>query len=424
MMPAETRKTLLMVALDYPPCQSAGVQRTYKFAQYLQSYGWDVVVLTVKEQVYERCDHSAGTPEVLHVERCAAIDAARDLAWRGKYLGFSCVPDRWWSWALTAIPAGKKLIARFKPDVIWSTYPVSTAHFIAYRLQQSSGLPWIADYRDPLQCRYDPSARRYSGLAKWIEKQTIKHCSLAVFTTDNAAKLYQRLYPQQLLRKFRVIENGFDEENFRQLAAGEPVSAERFRLLHSGALYGDGRDPTPIFRALSLLKQQGKLNAQNFVLSFRGCQAQPGIMALLSELAITELVEFLPGVSYLDSLTEMLSADALLLLQGPLFNNQIPSKLYDYIRAGRPILAMTPAQSATARALAAYPQQYCAMVADELAAALAGLLDERTPAALVTPAQAAVYSRYSRTAELAALLAEVCAATTSITLSESGQGVT
>ena len=423
MMPLEVRKTLLMIALDYPPCQSAGVQRTYKFAQYLRNFGWDVVVLTVKEQVYERSDQSAGEPDVLHVERCAAIDAARDLAWRGKYLGFSCVPDRWWSWALTAIPAGKKLISRYKPDVIWSTYPVSTAHFIAYRLHRSSGLPWIADYRDPLQCRYDPSARRYSGLAKWIEKQTIKYCSLAVFTTDNAAKLYQRIYPQQQLRKFRVIENGFDEENFRQLTVRQPLVSGKFRLLHSGALYGDGRDPTPIFIALSKLKHQGKLNSQNFILSFRGCQVQPKIMTLLSELEIADLVEFLPGVSYLDSLAEMLCANALLLLQGPLFNNQIPSKLYDYIRASRPILAMTPAQSATARALSAYPEQYCTIVADELADALSSLLNQRTSLEVITPTQAAVYSRSSRTSELATLLAEVCSKNASVTLSKAGQSV-
>ena len=58
--------------------------------------------------------------KAVHVERTGAFDAAKKLSIKGKYLGITCVPDRWWSWAFTAIPAGKKLIDDFKPDVIWT----------------------------------------------------------------------------------------------------------------------------------------------------------------------------------------------------------------------------------------------------------------------------------------------------------------
>ena len=418
-----TRKTILMIALDFPPCQSAGVQRTYKFAQYLQDFGWDVVVLTVKASVYQQTDAAAGCPDVLHIERCAALDAARDLSWRGKYLGFSCVPDRWWSWALTAIPAGKRLIKQYQPDLIWSTYPVSTAHYIGYRLQRFSGLPWIADYRDPLQCRYDASARRYSGIAKWIEQQTIRYCQKAVFTTENAARLYHRLYADEPLSKFAVIENGFDEANFQGLPARAPRQDQRFILLHSGALYGQGRDPSELYHALALLQQQGLIDQDNFALHFRGFEGTAEQHALLQQLGISTLVHFLPGVPYLESLAEMGQADALLLIQGPLFNNQIPSKLYDYIRTGRPVLAVTPDKGSTYQTLQPLEHCHCASGVQAVAEALqqqimAQQRVQQNPVDAVAdsqgilpadqvPAAIAAYSRYERTRQLAQLLAEL-----------------
>ncbi|MCC5827073.1 glycosyltransferase [Alkalimonas sp.] len=407
----QARKRLLMIALDFPPCQSAGVQRTYKFAEYLRDFGWDVVVLTVKESVYQQTDAAAGCPQVLHVERCAALDAARDLSWRGKYLGFSCVPDRWWSWALTAIPAGKRLIQQFKPDLIWSTYPVSTAHYIAYRLQRYSGLPWIADYRDPLQSRYDASARRYSGIAKWIEQQTIRYCQQAVFTTDNAARLYHRLYANEPLSKFTVIENGFDEVNFQRLPKRPERTDQRFVLLHSGALYGQGRDPSDLYHAMAVLQDEGLINADNFALHFRGFGGTAEQEALLQQLGIRDLVHFLPGIPYLDSLAEMQQANSLLLIQGQLFNNQIPSKLYDYIRSGRLILALTPNKGSTYQTLQPLAHCHCAdgvtAVAGALRQQLASVHAPVEPWAGEVPANIAAYSRYERTRQLAQLMQQV-----------------
>ena len=409
----QANKRLLMIALDFPPCQSAGVQRTYKFAEYLQDFGWDVVVLTVKESVYQQTDAAAGCPQVLHIERCAALDAARDLSWRGKYLGFSCVPDRWWSWALTAIPAGKKLIDQFKPDLIWSTYPVSTAHYIAYRLQRYSGLPWIADYRDPLQSRYDASARRYSSIAKWIEQQTIRYCQQAVFTTDNAARLYHRLYANEPLSKFSVIENGFDEVNFQRLPKRPDRSDQRFVLLHSGALYGQGRDPSDLYHAMAELQREGLIDADNFALHFRGFSGTAEQQRLLQQLGIRDLVHFLPGIPYLDSLAEMQQANSLLLIQGPLFNNQIPSKLYDYIRSGRPILALTPNKGSTYQTLKPLVHCHCAdgvaAVAEALRQQLADVQPPVEPTAGEVPASIAAYSRYERTRQLAQLMQQVLA---------------
>lgn len=346
-MSSTQKKTILMVALDFPPCQSAGVQRTLKFAEYLVDLGWQPIILTVNESVYSSIDSNVRIPNSIKVYRCKSLDSARDLSFKGKYFLWSKVPDRWWSWAVSAIPLGKKLINKYQPDIIWSTYPVSTAHFIAYKLHKYSHIKWIADYRDPLQCRYDNNVQQYSFVSKWIEQKTIKHCTQAIYTTEKAAQLYRRLYPDERLKKFVVIENGFDEANFGDLPLIDEVNDSRFTLLHSGAIYPQGRDPKALFQAISDLKKQHVINRDNFVLVFRGAASNPSIAEEIKRLAIDDVVEFKSNIPYKESLAEMMSVSALLLIQGGLFNNQIPGKAYEYIRCNKPILALTPQNGAT-----------------------------------------------------------------------------
>lgn len=346
----QNKKTILMVALDYPPCRNAGVQRTLKFSEYLAKLGWQVIVLTVDEKVYSITDNDVNAQENVHVYRCHSFDSSRDFAIKGKYFSWSQIPDRWWSWAISAVPLGKKLIDKYRPDIIWSTYPVSTAHYIAYRLQKNSNIPWVADYRDPLQCRYDKKVQKYSFVAKWIEKKTIKNSSKAVFTTEMSAQLYRRLYPNEKLTKFTVIENGFDEGNFKDINIVNRNEEEVYSLLHSGAIYENGRNPVKLFHAVSELQNEGILNDSNFELVFRGASGKRYI-SQIEQLHISKLVKFKGSVPYQESLSEMASTSGLLLIQGALFNNQIPGKAYEYIRCNKPILALTPCEGSTGRLL-------------------------------------------------------------------------
>jgi glycosyltransferase involved in cell wall biosynthesis len=402
-MTVDANKTVLMIALDFPPCQSAGVQRTLKFAEYLVELGWQPIVLTVDESVYSQTDVEVKIPEGIRVYRSHSFDAARDFSIKGKYFAWSKVPDRWWSWAFTAIPLGKQLIKKYRPSVIWSTYPVATAHYIGYKLQQYSQLPWVADYRDPVQSRYDPNAQQYSSVARFIENLTIKHCTKAVFTTSRAVQMYQRLYPDQQLDKFIVIENGFDEANFANLPVIDVVNDSRFMLLHSGSVYTTGRDPTALFRALSTLKREGVINNKNFVLVFRGVNSNSSYEADMRSLDISDLIEFKANIPYKDSLLEMQQADALLLIQGSLFNNQIPGKAYEYLRSGCAILANTTNNGSTGQLFAKINGAYVAEHIEELAAAIKEMMFSSVSLTIKTEH----YSRKQRTVQLCQLLKSV-----------------
>ncbi len=346
-------KKVLMVVLDFPPCQSAGVQRTLKFAEYLHLHGWEPIILTVNEAAHIKVDSSQVIPEnVKHVYRSFSFNASRDFSIKGKYLNIMKQPDRWWTWRFTAVPLGKEIIKSLSPDVIWSTYPVATAHNIAAKLAKWSGLPWIADFRDPVQQRYDKRAKKLFDLTLPIEQNALLNATKVVFNTQQASLLYQSLYPDLPLSKFHVIQNGFDEGNFSKVECKkvEKIDSKKFILLHSGAIYSHGRDPSALFIALASLKKMKKISKDDFCLKFRGATIDL-YQEQIKALGIADLMEFLPPINYMESLQEMMNANGLLLVQGALFNNQIPGKLFEYIRSGRPILAFTSFLGATSRAL-------------------------------------------------------------------------
>ena len=142
-----------MVAYHFPPLTgSSGIQRTLRFVQHLPSLGWQPLVLSANALAYELLgnDLLGGIPADTVVRRAFALDTARHLSLRGRYLSWMALPDRWVSWKFAAIREGRRMIREFKPDVIWSTYPIATAHVIAAALHRTSKIPWVADFRDPM----------------------------------------------------------------------------------------------------------------------------------------------------------------------------------------------------------------------------------------------------------------------------------
>lgn len=406
-------RRVLMIAFQFPPfAGSSAIQRTLRFVQQLPRHGWQPLVLSAAPAAYESTsdDLLTSIPAGTVVERALALDAARHLSIAGRYPGFLARPDRWRTWALGGAVVGRRMIERYRPDVLWSTYPIPTAHVIGTRLQRWSGLPWVADFRDPMaQDGYPADPRTWRAFDR-IERAVVAAARFAVFTTPGAAAMYRTRYPARAER-IRVIENGYDEESFTAAASGgtrAPLSPGRLTLLHSGVVYPEERDPRHFFAALAQLKADGSAAATPFVVRFRASNAD----ALLNELArqhgVSELIELLPSVPYQQALDEMLRADALIVLQAANCNQQIPAKLYEYLRAGRPLLGFTDAAGDTAATLRAAGVHSIAALDDAsaIAAQLRSSLRamQRGEAPLPDPAAVRANSRAARAAELAALL--------------------
>lgn len=350
-------KRVLMIAFHYPPLRgSSGIQRTLKFSRYLTEHDWNPVVLTAHPRAYTSTsdDQMGEIPEDVLVQRAFALDTSRHLAVKGRYLSAFALPDRWVSWCFGAIPAGFQLIRKYRPEVIWSTYPIATAHLIALGLHRLTGIPWVADMRDPMTDTSYPKNPLTRRVYKWIEKQTITHCTKAVCTTPGTIKLYRNRFPEIPASRFSLIENGYDEENFQSAEASvaATIPAPRpFVLVHSGVIYPSERDPVPLFAALAELVQQGRISSGDMEVRLRATGHDAYLQNLIDQHKISAIVSLVPPIPYRDALAEMLTADGLLLLQASNCNHQIPAKLYEYLRARRPILALTDPEGDTATTL-------------------------------------------------------------------------
>ena len=410
-------RKILMVAFHYPPAHgSSGIHRTLNFSRYLPDHGWRPVVLTVTPGAHPGTDRSEyeRIPRGVCVERAIALDAARHMAIRGAYPKFLALPDRWISWLPGALVQGLRAIRRHRPSVLWSTYPIATAHLIALWLHRLSGIPWIADFRDPMiekdpvsgrQFPSDPLARKVNN---WIERSVIKSCAAAVFTTPGTATMYAQRFSHLAERRWAVIANGYDEESFS--AVRTPCAArsnmDPIVLVHSGVLYPHARDPRHFFQALAALRASGEISPTTLRIVLRGSGHEALYQAALKEYNLEDLVFLEKPIPYEAALAEMLSADGLLIFQASNCNWQIPAKIYEYLRAQRPILAFTDPEGDTARLLQAegvgaiLPIHSSAEIAEGLRRFLRTLRDGSAPRA----ARVEHLSRRCRTRELAGLL--------------------
>ena len=411
-----------MVAFHFPPYRgSSGLQRTLRFAQHLPQFGWRPIVLSVHPRAYEATAEVSGnelSPD-LTVYRAFGLDAATQLSIFGRYPAALALPDRWTSWRLWAVPKAQRIIRAERVQAIWSTFPIATAHDIGLRLARSTGLPWIAEFRDPMWQSDWPPEPKANAAWRELEMRIFTTARRAVFTAPGSTEIYARRFPDFDSSKLVLIENGYDEETFRRaedsLSPVTPASARGrpITLLHSGIIYRSERDPSQLFAALASLKSKGVLSSRTLRILLRASGTEVDFRTELGRWGIDDIVQVEGAVDYLAALREMLTADGLLLLQAANSNMQIPAKLYEYLRAGRPILALTDPSGDTARTLMGAGAGRVARIdsaADIEAVLPAFLADVAAGTAPVASADTvARYSREASCAQLARLLDEVAA---------------
>lgn len=412
-------KRALLIAFHFPPqAASSGIQRTLSFSKHLGKYGWEPMVVSAHPRAYSQQNPSqlASVPAGLVVRRVFALDSKRHMGIKGRYPELLALPDRWVSWWLGAVPAGLSLIRKYKPDVIWSTFPISTAHLIGLTLHRLSGLPWVADFRDPMLQSSYPTSKLQRRIYGWIERQTVTRCSVAVFTTHSAMNAYRARFPELPASKFTVIENGYDEDGFDMDAlapqAAPAASGRRVTLLHSGVLYQTGRDPSPFLAALASLKAAGRVDATGLRVVLRAPGEDAYVEGLVRQHGVEDIVEVAPPIPYREALREMLAADGLVVFQGSAFNTQVPAKIYEYFRARKPILGLVDVTGETARVLR--DAGFHSLVTPDQGAEIAPVVDDflgqvrRGNAHVASSELVAASSREHRAGQLALVLQQAC----------------
>jgi glycosyltransferase involved in cell wall biosynthesis len=396
-------KRVLMIAYHFPPMAgSSGLQRTLGFVRDLEQFGWEPMVLTAQPRAYEDVsdDLMKEIPDKVTVCRAFALDTARHLSLFNRYPRSIALPDRWISWLAGAIPAGLRMIRQKKPDILWSTFPIATAHIVGDVLTRLTGIPWVADFRDPMAHQgYPPDPRVWRSYLK-VEQRVFARARRMTFTTRGAARFYGRRYPGAASRCV-VVPNGYDERSFvvaEASAQSQPLNPGSVTIVHSGVVYPAHRDPEQLFAALRAALDEGTLSERRVKLRFRAPVHERFVHELAIRYRLDRIVEILPTVAYQDALKEMLRADGLLILQAADCNDQVPAKLYEYMRARRPVMGLTDDAGDTASALRAAGFHHLAPLdsPSRIQATLASFLADIASGAAPIPSDASIESSSRR----------------------------
>lgn len=291
------------------------------------------------------------------VHRAKGFDASRQLAVKGRYFEFMTWPDKWSSWILFATFKAFRLNRTKKFDMVWVTFPIASALVIAYWIARLLNKPLVVDIRDPIWEEETWTDTVRNRLLRRIERKVLSQAQRIIFTSAGTIEKYRRRYPALVEDKALLITNGFDELDFATLHPNCVKNGKKV-FLHSGLLPKYERNPEAFFLAISDLKQKGIVDPLRHEFRLRACGHKKLYQQRIEELGIGDLLTFPAPIAYQHALAEMLGADALMIFQDATCNWQTPAKLFEYFRAGKPILAWSDRQSDTGKLLATHCGNY------------------------------------------------------------------
>ena len=434
------RRKVVLLTYYFPPAGAAGSLRMLAFTRHLPEFGWDPVVVTVGQMgvVFEDETLLARLDPAVRIHRwfmplagswalrkktavkdppsssrsTPATVKARKPRLRSHVRHFIetmvALPDPAVGWSIASgIRAGNWMKAQGVSVFVTTSPPYSTllAGFIARAI---SGAAWVSDLRDPWATfQADPTGTLRDFVGRTLQSQTIRHADKVL---ANTPRFREALLSQPGAAPDRIdtLPNGYDAEEIaraRANAAGR-TSNGTFTIVHAGGLYKGLRQPVEVLEAMArAMKAPGV--TRNIRLVLPGDSAyhhDADLKRRIVALGLEGRVEFPGYVPHEEVLALEASADLLLLIQGGAFRIQVPSKAYEYLAIGRPILAVTT-EGATADVINSSPVGDVVAPGDieGLTASLVRRLRE-TPGPGFTDPPPGVYSRRELTAKLAEVL--------------------
>jgi len=351
---------VLIVSYYFPPAAGGGVQRVLKWAKYLPQSGVEVHVLTPDDPKWIDSGGGLRVQPGTHVHRTknysprsvrpstSVAQARSPLSRLGRKLLNQprrvLFPDIHVGWSLTAVRAGVKLVRECGIDVIVSTSPPETDHLIARRIARKTGIPWVADYRDSWldlpHLRLDrPAVRRKHAVAVRTATRWMRAAAAITTVSEPLAADLRRRHPETPVT---VIENGVDLADLAGMP--EPPANERFTAIYTGNFFGR-QSPEVLLDALELLARETPAIVDDVSVRMIG-GVKPGDDArIAASPALSAIVSREPMMDYDDTLATQRSADLLLLYvaPGPGSAGVFTGKVFEYVAAARPVLAMVPA---------------------------------------------------------------------------------
>ena len=350
---------VLLVTRHFPPGGGGGVQRPLKFATHLPALGIETHVLAPDVPGSLPADAELELPTQAWIHRVryvgprAGRPAERLLAKQGlarvgtqaALLGRRLlVPDENVPWSTFALPVAIRLVRREKIDVVLTTSPPPSLHLLGAAVKRATGAAWVADLRDPLTSH--PHRRGYESQLARLKEASVggvgrlvaSQADAIVAASDAIAEEARALEPKG---KVVTIANGCDFDDFAGLVHHP---SDRLRITHAGHFHGK-RDPKPFLQALA------ESGLDDVVVRFAGDFRQAD-REYAESLGLGDRLELLGDVSRRRSLELQRDSEALLLLvpeSGGRGRGVLTGKIYEYLAAERPILAVVPSDGAAAQ---------------------------------------------------------------------------
>jgi len=365
------RKRVLVVSYYFPPSGGPGVQRILKFVKYLPEFGFDPAVLTVQEGDYPARDESlleeipkqvpvlrTRIPEPYGVYRKltgkkkgSAVDVNVNRP-RGQRMpasermaewvrGMMFVPDARVGWLLTGVKPGVRFARTFGADIVYSSSPPYTCALLGRAIARGAGIPWVPELRDPwtefLSAPRRPEPAR--GFDRRLERGVYHDAPRLVIAWSGIANDLRGKYPNEDASKVRLVPNGYDPED---VSGVEPVQNSRFTVVYTGSLYGV-RNPETVLDAVAQLLARGELDPDRVRIRFIG-RFGDEVRAMFRKSDVAPVVEERGYLPHAQSVAELLGAHALLLVVDDVPGSEhiVPGKVFEYLGARRPILAVGP----------------------------------------------------------------------------------
>lgn len=358
-------KKVLIIAYYWPPAGGPGVQRWLKFVKYLPEFGVQPIVYVPENATYPILDHelvqeirkdvTVLTHPINEPYKFATffsknstktissgiIKDQKKQSFLDKTLlyirGNFFIPDARVGWVKPSVTFLSDYINQNAIDTIITTGPPHSMHLIGMELKKRFKLKWIADFRDPwTNIGYHKELKlteRASKKHQELEKEVLNTCDQVITTSFTTKKEFEVITSKPI----QVITNGYDVEYVSKL----PMD-NKFTISHIGSLLSK-RNPRILWKALRLILKENETFENDFELQLIG-KVSPEVLETLEEFKLTKFLKIIGYVSHKEAIKKQRSSQLLLLIEINSYETIgiIPGKLFEYMAAERPILAIGP----------------------------------------------------------------------------------
>jgi glycosyltransferase involved in cell wall biosynthesis len=377
-MIGSTGKSVLIITYYWPPSGGAGVQRWLKTVKYLREFGWEPIIYTPENPEVPVLDDSLSNdiiPDIEIIRRpiwepykyYKKLVGLKDddkinsgFLTEKKKPGFTenisvwirgnlFIPDARKYWIRPSIKFLTGYLKNHLVDAIVSSGPPHSMHLIALEIHKKTGLPWLADFRDPWT---GIDFYHQLKLSRWADR---KHHQLEkeILLSANAVSVVSHQMEADFKgihnRNYNIVTNGFDATDFQPISNSQ--TDIKFSIAHIGSL-GPTRNPLILWKVLSELIKEKKEFATNLEIKLVG-KVDVSVSNSIQQAGMDEYInkiEYLPHDQVLDV---MQKSQVLLLVinQTPNSKGILTGKIFEYLAAQRPIICIGPKDGDAAKVL-------------------------------------------------------------------------